>query len=584
LETLLSSKKEEIDQLLKEAYESRVNDLKKSIFLGEKALDLSKEMVNEGLMAKSLSLLSLFHMIIGDFELAINMANEAIDYFKELGDDKGIADAKYTIAGALYKRDDFYKGLNYLIDCHSTYKKINDYHNLARVQKSMGTVYEYLGDIQSAMQAYEEAIASGQKASDPNLQSNAYNPLSGIYLNQGKVEQALEIIEESIRLKQQTKDIRGLAFALYGRGKVYTQTKQFDLAEKDFLESMNIHQKMGEKLGWAMCHHKLGALYIHMDQLEKARETLIEALEYSNKNKIILIKFKSNLLLHEIAKKQGDFELALKYLTQYVQEKESVINTRTAKVIEGYTAISRMQTLEIEANAQKEKTEIIERKNIELDSFFYRISHDLKGPINSMISLSYIVEHEVEDKKALTYFKEFGNQANHLNSILDELLTLTKISYNTDSKQQIDFEKIINDCINSYKYLENFDKVNFIVNVEKSQFKAEWSLINSIMQNLIENGIKYARFENNDPQIRISVHNIENNMVIVAKDNGIGMSEEDVKKIFTMFFRANRKIEGTGLGLHILKRAVDQLNGKVEVASKLNEGSTFTIWLPKNHI
>ena len=58
------------------------------------------------------------------------------------------------------------------------------------------------------------------------------------------------------------------------------------------------------------------------------------------------------------------------------------------------------------------------------------------------------------------------------------------------------------------------------------------------------------------------------------------MSEEDTKKIFSMFFRANRKIEGTGLGLHILKRAVERFNGKVEVTSQLNQGSTFTVWLP----
>lgn len=572
-----------IQSLLEEAYESRVNNLSHSIKLGEEALSLSKESADSSCIAKSLSHLSLFHMIIGDFDLSINMANEAIENFEELNDEKGIADAKYTIAGALYKTDDYSKGLSNLIDCLATYKKLKDYHNLARVQKSMGTIYEFFGDIKSATQIYEEAIESGKLAGDLNLQSNAFNPLSGLYLNQNKIPKALEIIEESISIKEKTGDVRGLAFALYGRGKVYTQTKQFDLAERDFLESIKIHKEMGEKLGWAMSHHKLGALYIKMDRLDEAKETLVTALEYSNKNKIILIKFKANLLLHEIAKKEGNFELALKYLTQYVEEKESVINDRTAKVIEGYDVITKMQALELEANAQREKADIIEKKKIELDSFFYRISHDLKGPITSLMSLNYVAKLEVKDEAALKFLTEYDAQANRLNNILDGLLRLTKMSFNEDSKQEIDFEKIIYDCIASYKFLANYELVEFKIDVDpKIKFEAEWALINTIIQNLIENGIKYARVEDgNKPYISLTVKQANRSIEIEASDNGIGMDEKTIENIFVMFFRANRKIEGTGLGLHILKRAIERLNGEISAQSKLGEGTTFKVVLPK---
>ena len=566
-----------------EAYESRINNLNQSIKLSEEALRLSKERSDKSCIGKSLSHLSLFHMIIGDFDLSINMANEAIENFEELEDEKGIADAKYTIAGALYKTDDYHNGLNYLIDCLSTYKKLNDFHNLARVQKSMGTIYEYLGDVKSATLTYEAAIESGKKAGDLNLQSNAFNPLSGLYLNQNKIPKALEIIEESIAIKEKTGDIRGLAFALYGRGKIYTHTRQYDLAEADFLKSIEIHEDMGEKLGWAMSHHKLGALYIQMNQLDDARETLIKALEYSNKNRIILIKFKANLLLHEIAKKEGNYELALKYMSQYVEEKESVINERTAKVIEGYDVISKMQALELEANAQKEKADIIEKKKIELDSFFYRISHDLKGPITSLMSLGYVAKLEVKDEGALKFIDEYDGQANRLNNILDGLLRLTKMSFNEDFKQDIDFEKIIYDCISSYKFLANYDLVEFKIDVApKIKYQAEWALINTIIQNLIENGIKYARIEEgNKPYIKISVNDIGDSLEVIAADNGIGMDEKTMENVFVMFFRANRKIEGTGLGLHILKRAVERLDGQISAESKLGEGTTFKVVLPK---
>ena len=156
------------------------------------------------------------------------------------------------------------------------------------------------------------------------------------------------------------------------------------------------------------------------------------------------------------------------------------------------------------------------------------------------------------------------------------------MSFNEDQKQEIDFEKIVYECIASYKFLTNYEKVEFIVDVDSNiKYEASWALINTIIQNLVENGIKYARTKDNKPKIKISVAQRENNIELIVGDNGIGMDEETVSKIFTMFFRVNRKIEGTGLGLHILKRAVERLDGKVFVESNLGEGTTFKVSLPK---
>ncbi|MEP5613069.1 MAG: tetratricopeptide repeat-containing sensor histidine kinase [Cyclobacteriaceae bacterium] len=572
----------QIQSLLDEAYAARINNLAESIKLANQALDLSRGARNNHSIGKCLSQLSLYHMIVGDYDLSINIAEEAIGHFTEVGDERGIADAKYNIAGAFYKTDDFNLGLTYLIDCLTTYKKFNDHHNLARVHKSMGTIFEFFGDEKSAIQSYQEAISAGEAVKDMNLQSNAFNPLSGIFLNQGKVDEALELIERSIELKIETKDTRGLAFALYGRGKVFTKTGKYELAEKDFLESLRIHEQMGEKLGHAMSYHKLGALYITMDRLDDARETLIKALQYSNKHKVILIKFKANLLLHEVAKREKNHELALKYLTQYVEEKESVINDKTAKVIESYEVIKKVQELEREALSQKEKADLNEKKNLELDSFFYRISHDLKGPITAMMSLSYLAKEDVSDETALKYFDEYSDQAKRVNNILDELMNLTKMVYGAESKSEIDFEQLVYDCISSHKHLQNFEKVEFKVEIEENiEFEAEWALANTIIQNLIENGIKYARTDNGQSRIAVTITNSQSNINITVADNGIGMSEDAQSKIFKMFYRADRRIEGTGLGLHIVNRAIEKLDGKVEVETELGVGSTFRVVLPR---
>ena len=242
-----------------------------------------------------------------------------------------------------------------------------------------------------------------------------------------------------------------------------------------------------------------------------------------------------------------------------------------------------MHSLESEAKAQRDKVEIIEKKNIELDSFFFRISHGLKGPITAMMSLNYLAKDDVKDEIALKYINEFAKQADRMNDILDSLMQLTKLSHSSDAKKEIDLEKLTYDCINSYKHLPNFKEVEFKIDIQSDlYYEAEWALVNTIVQNLIENSIKYARLEDNIPTIEICIKEVESNIIIQVSDNGIGMSEETKSNIFTMFFRANRKIQGTGLGLHILSRAVDKLNGTIEIESELGRGSNFVIKLPRN--
>ena len=103
--------------------------------------------------------------------------------------------------------------------------------------------------------------------------------------------------------------------------------------------------------------------------------------------------------------------------------------------------------------------------------------------------------------------------------------------------------------------------------------------MNVIFQNLIENAIKYSR---NDvsPVVNVKVIKMGDQLEITVKDNGIGIREEYQSRIFEMFFRANDKVQGSGLGLYILKNAVDKLSGTIDFKSKPNEGSQFQVKIP----
>jgi tetratricopeptide (TPR) repeat protein len=333
MEPIAEETNKQIVALLEEAYLTRTSDLKQSAKLAGKALTLSQKANSKALIGKSLSQLSLYAMIQGEYDSSMAMAEEAIKYFEALEDEKGIADAKYNIAGIYYKTDNFHLGLVYLIDCLTTYRKFNDYHNEARVEKSLGTIYEYFGDRKNAIKSYEDSVEAAKRAGDTNLESNAYNPLSGVYLKQNDPEKALELIERSIAMKKKTGDIRGLAFSLYGRAKVHSHNKHYDKAERDFERSIAIHQEMNERLGLGMAYCKFASMYVEMGRFEQAKQILTTGLALSEKYNIVIIKFKCNNLFYRIYKLENKPVKALQYLEKYLEQKEAVINTQTLKVI-----------------------------------------------------------------------------------------------------------------------------------------------------------------------------------------------------------------------------------------------------------
>jgi signal transduction histidine kinase len=225
------------------------------------------------------------------------------------------------------------------------------------------------------------------------------------------------------------------------------------------------------------------------------------------------------------------------------------------------------------------QTRIIEDKNAELDAFFYRISHDLKGPISSMLGLSMLAKMEIKDEHALAYMDKQHSQIERLNHIITSLINLTQLNHADLQRQRIDFESMIDDCIDSLRGLSNFDELTFREIVQPGlEFYSEWALLNAIFQNLIENAIKYAR--RNDPYVQIKVFEEPPCLVIEVEDNGQGIPDEYQGRIFEMFFRATQNASGTGLGLYILKRSVDRLKGSVDFKSSIGAGSLFTVKLP----
>lgn len=577
--------------LLQDAYAARMNNLKRSIELAEEALALSRNIQDIALIAKSLSQLSLYLMIMGDYEPSMQYSQEAMKYFEELHDDHGIADAKYNIAGIYYKTDNYHLGLSYLIDALVIYRKFNDYHNESRTAKSMGTIYEYFGDQKNAVISYENAIEAARKVPDLNLESNAYNNLSGVYLKQGRIEEALQLAERSVVIKKQTGDRRGLAFAIYGRGKVYARTQRHTEAEQDFLDAMAIHREMGERLGLGMVYCKLAALYVELGSLSKAKKYLQYGQQLSDQFNIVIIKFKCDYLLYQVYKAENNHEQALQHLERYIQEKEIVINSQTLKVIENYELITRMRTLEQEAQSQREKAEIMEKKDRAEEAlrirqeFLSTMSHEIRTPLNAVVTITALLKDK-SDPEEMQLLDSLRFAGNNLLIVINDILDFTELESGKAKLEmrQTQVKPLLENIWHTYESLAKDKglKLSLKTDIALAQtYDIDETKLSQILGNLISNAIKFTE----QGRVVIEVEKVEESgetdlLRFQVSDTGEGIPEKHLDEIFDIFSQikpiTTRKQGGTGLGLAIVKKLVDLHGGVVDVNSKVGSGSVFS--------
>lgn len=579
-----------VNSLLDDAYTGRTNNLQASIKLAKQALEISKKNKNQPLIGKSLNQLSLYHMIIGEFETSNNYSKEAILCFEAIGDDIGVANAKYNLGSVLYRSDNYHGGLVYLLDTLAVYKKHNDLTNITKVEKAVGTIYEYIGDDENAFKTYKSAIRTARQVGDVNFESNVFNNLSGLLLKRNKSTIAMRMITYAIDLKKQTNDLRGLGFSIYGRGKVYLNLKQFDNAENDFLEALQIHEKYSEKLGAAMVLRKLGELYYEIKEYESAELVIKKSAIICEKYNVSMVKNKNFHLLYLIYKDLGNTLESLKYLELYLHEKEAIMEFQTLKVIENYKLINQMNNLEHEAKIRKEKQKAIDKKNehdqkalLKKQEFLSIMSHEIRTPLNAITTIATLLNRDAKEKDK-ELFDSLLFSSNNLIAIVNDLLDFTKLESNkaTIEKHVTNFNEL---CVNIYNLHLNQAKakdLQFILknNIPNRNYLLDQTKVSQILDNLIGNAIKFT----NNGSITLTAtlekeSTTHDSIHFSIRDTGEGITKSGMKKVFDSFTQikpiTTRKEGGTGLGLAIVKRLVALLGGQVKVRSEIGKGAEF---------
>ncbi len=233
----------------------------------------------------------------------------------------------------------------------------------------------------------------------------------------------------------------------------------------------------------------------------------------------------------------------------------------------------------------KRHTKELQISNQELEQFAYVTSHDLQEPLRMISSFMLLLEKKYGDKldeKALEYIYYAVDGAKRMKKIILDLLEFSKVGRFNEIQEIVDTKELIDEYCLLRKKLISEKKVT-IQYENLPEIKAYRAPLTQIFNNLLDNSIKYSK-NDTPPLIQITATENQNNWEFAVKDNGIGIEAEYFKKIFIIFQRLHNKdtYEGTGMGLAIVKKIIETLDGKIWVTSQPGEGSTFYFTIPKN--
>jgi signal transduction histidine kinase len=222
--------------------------------------------------------------------------------------------------------------------------------------------------------------------------------------------------------------------------------------------------------------------------------------------------------------------------------------------------------------------------NKELDTFVYSVSHNLRAPLMSVLGLLNLAKHETQPETLQQYHTLMESSIHKLDDTLKEILDYSRNAREELKVELIDFENLVKENLEKMQFMPGYQQLKIVVSVnDAAPFYSDHYRLSVIVNNLISNAIKYHDSTKATPAFTIRINCNRQKAIVEFEDNGMGIQKELMPKIFNMFFRATNKQEGSGLGLYIVKEAVDKLRGKIQVESEIGRGTTFKVELP-NHL
>ncbi|MCB9232990.1 MAG: hypothetical protein H6581_15140 [Bacteroidia bacterium] len=255
---------------------------------------------------------------------------------------------------------------------------------------------------------------------------------------------------------------------------------------------------------------------------------------------------------------------------------EKLVEKRTQQLFEANEKLSE------EYEKVKETSQKLSTTNKELDNFIYRASHDLKQPLASVLGLVNVAKLEVEENSAIRYFDLIGRSVSKLDRIVIGLIEVRQLNQTMLKHQDINLHGMVESTAWQVQGELPDRKTELEMNVpENIRITSDSYLLGLVFRNLIENSILFSDPKKEQSWLKILAQESPDQVIITLADNGTGIKAEIMDRLYDMFFKGVPDASRSGLGLYVVKNALEKIGGKISIESREGEGTTVTVTLPR---
>lgn len=562
----------------------------------------------------------------------------AIEYYQKATYPRGVADAKLNIALLAKQLGDFQQAVSLLNEATETYIQLKDTLSLGFVKLNLASVYSIRQDYRFAQQMAQEALTFAVKAHDSIgivyamealancyydqkqynrviegareiiplvdiLNLNALRPFPyrsvGLsYLRLGKLDSAALYLEQSLAFARKSAYAESLSSSLSAVARLYKEQGRYADAFKLALENYKLTDSLRMPDAKRRVCYELHEIESERKQFQSANQYLLEAYSLKdtllNREKIQQMeqgKFQSSLLVYQETQKALTLELTQQSAQLKQQRKIAVIVTvalalvlalllgliiyqkRTARLLK---LVSHQHKQLNQANLE------LVTLHEEMKAYSHALIHDLKTPLNSVLSIAYLQEQQSEsaDPTTTALLRQAAHQGLALINAIMELLQVESLQVKQES---IVTEKLFEELSAQFTPLAGKKSIALHFHAGVEHFIADAFLVKRCLHNLISNAIKFSTAQKN---IWVSVQEHAGKLEMIVKDEGPGFSDVDKQNLFKRFNKLSAKPTGGevshGLGLVTVKTMVDKMGGSIRLDSMPMQGATFTLELPQS--
>jgi PAS domain S-box-containing protein len=227
------------------------------------------------------------------------------------------------------------------------------------------------------------------------------------------------------------------------------------------------------------------------------------------------------------------------------------------------------------------QNEELKKKNKELDNFTYRVSHDLRAPLLSVLGLVNVYRLSADPEQQESIINKIEKSVKKLDLFIKQIINLSKNERIEPTFEEVNMADLFHEVLEDLAYMDAFENIEKRVNVlMKAPLLIDGFRLKMICMNLISNAIRYHNQYVENPYVSLTAEQTDKNLHLKIADNGIGIANETREKIFDMYYRGSDRSSGSGLGMYIVQEMVTKLGGQITIESELGKGFSIEITFP----